>query len=51
MKRIGLLYNPRSSRTRPLGEAISAWLAERGRSSWLVSTLDTPPDEATLRET
>jgi len=51
VKRIGLLYNPRSSRTRPLGEAISAWLAERGRSSWLVSTLDTPPDEATLRET
>ncbi len=51
MKSIGLLYNPRSSETRPLGEAICAWLAERGRSTWLVSTLDEPPEPALLRET
>ncbi len=51
MKSIGLLYNPRSSATRPLGEAISAWLAERGRSTWLISTLDAPPEPARLRQT
>ncbi len=51
MKLIGLLYNPRSSQTRPLSQSIRAWLAERGRESWAVSTLDAPPDEATLRQT
>ena len=42
MKTIGVLYNPRIARARPLAEEAAAWIEQRGRQAQVCVTGDAP---------
>ncbi len=42
MKTVAILYNPHTTRARPLADEIVAWLAQQGRETWLGPTDDAP---------
>jgi NAD+ kinase len=42
MKTIGIVYNPRVPRARPLAEEIAAWIEQRGRQAQVCATDDLP---------
>jgi len=50
MKTIGIVYNPRVPRARPLAEEIAAWIEQRGRQAQ-VCAMDDLPGALCLQET